>query len=149
MSQSPFPGPIAPQNNPAIAPQYFQPSNFPITAISTGSSTTITVGTAFGMSMNYVVGQTVRLIIPPEYGAEQLNGQQGQVTSIPSSDQVVVNINSLNINPFNPSPSVSYSGPQIIAIGDVNSGISNATGRDVKNSLLPGSFENISPAAFL
>lgn len=142
-------GPIAPENNPAIMPQWFQPSNFPITAISTGPTTTITTGMAFGVSVNYVIGQVIRLVIPPEYGAQQLNGQQGEVIALPSSNQVTVNINSLNTNPFNASPSHPYSSPQIIAIGDVNSGILSTTGRDIVKPLLPGSFENISPAPFL
>ena len=68
MSGYPFSGPIAPENNPVIEPEYFQPSVFPITAITQGTSTTVTTGTAFGVTNNYVIGQLVRFNIPFFYG---------------------------------------------------------------------------------
>ena len=74
--------------------------------------------------------------------------QQGNVIAIPATDQVVVNINSLNSNQFITNPSFFISPAQIIAIGDVNSGILSSSGRDIIKPLLPGSFENISPAPF-
>jgi hypothetical protein len=145
MSQSPFPGPIAPENNPAIMPQYFKPSLFDISAIALGITTLVTTS----VNHNYVIGQEVRLIIPPTFGAQLLNQQTGFVQSIPNPDQVLLNINSLGNGPFIGSPSYGPTPPQIAAIGDVNSGIISSTGRDIKNSLLPGSFQNISPAPFL
>lgn len=144
MSQSPFPGPIAPENNPPIMPQYFQPSRFVISAITLGMTTLITTTE----DMNYVIGQTIRLLIPQQFGSFQLNMQQGNVIAIPATDQVVVNINSLNSNQFITNPSFFISPAQIIAIGDVNSGILSSSGRDIIKPLLPGSFENISPAPF-
>jgi hypothetical protein len=141
MSQSPFPGPIAPENNPPINPQYYQPSQFFISAISEGATTTVTTS----VDHNYVIGQTVRLIVPFTYGAYQLNEQQGQVISIPTADQVELNINSSTADPFNSSGSLTTK-PQILAIGDVNSGQITATGRVQNITYINGSFINISPA---
>lgn len=137
-------GPIAPENNPAIFPQYFQPSQFVISALSYGTLTTITTT----KDMNYVVGQEIRLTIPAPYGAQELNEQTGFVISIPAANQVVTTINSLHANIFTPSAVTNYTPPQIMAIGDVNTGYISTNGRDIKDALLPGSFENISPAVF-
>ena len=151
----PYTGPIAPETNPRIEPQWFQPSLFPISAISYGASTTVTTGTTFGVSNNYVVGQVVRFNIPKAYGAQKLNGQQGNVISIPGSNQVVVDIDSRqDFDPFIPSPTYGPTPPQIAAIGDVNSGPTNSQVVHVpgannqtieQTTYVSGSFQNISP----
>jgi hypothetical protein len=148
MSFPPLIGPQAPERNPPIEPQYFQPSWFPITAISYGVNTTITTGTSFGVSNNYVVGQLVRLLIPFPFGAQQLNEQEGYVIGIPGADQVLLNINtSVNYDPFISSPLRSTTPASIVAVGDINSGSINASGR-TNNGLSPlGTFTNISPSA--
>lgn len=135
-------GPIAPENNPPINPQFFKPSLFDIAAIATGQTTTITTT----VDHNYVVGQAVRLLIPQTYGAQQINGQIGNVITIPAANQVVLTINSANINAFIPSPTYGPTPPQIAAIGDVNTGYISDSGPNVGDPLLPGSFQNISPA---
>lgn len=137
----PFVGPYAPESNPPIEPQYFQPSRFVISAISLGASTTFTTSE----DHNYVIGQQVRVLIPEYYGTYQISGQEGFVTSIPSSTQVVVNINSLNANSFVSSPVFGPTPPQIVAIGDVRNGAINASGRTNQSTQIPGSFINISP----
>lgn len=150
-------GPQAPENNPPIEPQWYQPSVFPITAISFGISTTVTTGTAFGVSNNYVVGQLVKFLIPKTYGAQQLNGQLGFVDSIPGPNQVVVGINtSKGYNAFIPSPAYGPTPPQIIAVGDINSGPINGTVTPINSrptnqtiaqqTFINGSFINISPS---
>jgi hypothetical protein len=141
MSSSPFPGPVPPENNPPINPQYYQPSLFFISAIALGNSTTVTTS----VNHNYVIGQLVRLLIPPTYGSFQLNEQQGYVTSIPSANQVVVNINSTQANAFVPSPTYGPTPPQIVAVGDQSSGQISATGNVQIKTYIPGSFINISP----
>jgi len=146
MSSSIFPGPIAPENNPPIEPQWFQPSNFQITAISYGTSTTVTTAPAFGVNNNYVIGQEVRFNIPFANGAQQLNGQQGIVIGIPGTNQVIVNINtSIGYDPFISVPLFGRTPPQISAIGDTNSGPINTTGRNNVGTTIQGSFLNISP----
>lgn len=134
-------GPIAPENNPPINPQYFQPSVFYISAITLGKTTLVTTS----VDHNYVVGNVVRLVIPPTYGARELNEQQGLVVSIPSSTQVVLDIYSSFGNPFIPSPAYGPTLPQIKAIGDNNSGGINSSGRINNNTTILGSFINISP----
>jgi hypothetical protein len=141
MSQSPFVGPIAPENNPPINPQYFQPSRFEISSITRGSTTLVQTT----LNNNYVIGQLVRLIIPFYCGCSGLNEQQGYVIEIPSANEVVVNINSLNQNSFIAPPAGTTVVPQILAIGDVNSGIISSTARSIPTTNIPGSFINISP----
>lgn len=209
-------GPVPPYSNPPIEPQYYQPSRFVISAITLGQTTTVTTTT----DLNYVVGQTVRLLIPEKYGCQQLSGVQGLVVSIPASDQCVIEIDSsaassfisspytatiTNItranpcvitanNSFSPGqfiliedvggmtqindkeyvitscnstsitlnlnsstfsaytsggiaslPGGVVSVPQIIAIGDNNSGIISSTGPIMSSTNIPGAFINISP----
>jgi hypothetical protein len=137
---SPFPGPTAPESNPPINPQYYQPSVFYISALSTGAITTVTTS----VDHNYVIGQLCRLLIPFTYGAQQLNEQEGYVIQIPAANQVAVNINSTKANAFVPSPSYGPTPPQIVAIGDVNSGPINSTNKN-NTTFVQGSFINISP----
>lgn len=131
--------------NVPIEPQFFQPSRFVISAISFGVNTTVTTSVAH----NYVIGQLVRLLIPSKYGSIGLNEQLGYVISIPSATSVEVNINSQGTTPFIPSPTFiafqSQTPPQIVAVGDINSGIVNSSGIASTSTLVPGSFQNISP----
>lgn len=142
----PYPGPIAPETNPRIEPLWFLPSNYTISSISRGASTTVTIqgSTSAPSSTNFVVGQQVRFTIPAPHGIQQLNGQTGYVTSIPSSNQVVVNINSVGYSPFVASPHYGRTPAQIAAIGDVNSGPINS-GRSGNQTFISGSFLNVSP----
>lgn len=152
MSSNITPGPIAPENNPPIMPDFFVPRVFYIAAITTGATTTITTT----VPHNYVVNQTIRLVLPPQYGARQLNEQQGQVISIPAPNQVLTTIYSQGIDPFIPTPPYGPTPPQIIPIGDANNGgINNTFSVGFSNLttaipqtivFIPGSFINVSPA---
>lgn len=132
-------GPIAPENNPPIHPEYYKPRVFTITAIALGKTTTVTTS----VNHNYVIGQAIKLLIPPSYGSFQLNGQTGNVIAIPAANQVTVSINSSNSNAFVIGPTTTPA--QIIAIGDVNTGPINANGPLHTSTLIPGSFQDISP----
>lgn len=136
----PYPGPIAPYNNVPIEPTWYQPRRFVISAVSLGQTTTITTTT----DMDYVVGQLVRLLIPRPYGCTQLNNAEAYVISIPADNQVELALDSsLNVNSF---ISASYiEGPQIVAIGNINTGTTNSSGRTNNSTFIPGSFINISP----
>ena len=209
-------GPVPAYANVTINAQYYQPSRFEISALTRGQTTTVTTSE----DHNYVIGQTVRLIIPSAYGCFQLNETQGIVTSVPSTTQVIVTIDSTNANDFIASPYTAtitnvtqanpaivtasnsfkaldrvlitdvggmtelndnvftvvsassssfsinvnstgftaYSGsgtaailnhpttlPQILAVGDVNSGAINSNGRIQNQTYINGSFIDISP----
>lgn len=134
-------GPIAPENNPPINPQFYQPRVFNISAISTGVTTTVTTRT----NHDYVVGQLTRLLIAQAFGSYQLNEKQAYVISIPATNQVVLDLDSTLASPFIYDPTSSVSQPQIIPIGDANSGQIN-TGRTGNLTYIPGSFIDISPA---
>ena len=141
MTYQPFPdSPVPPYNNPPIELQFYQPSQFFISAISLGVITTITT-TA---NMNYVLGQQVRLLIPNGFGSRQLNEQTGFVTDIPAPNEVTLDLNSQNADLFFNNPALATKA-QILAIGDRNSGIISSTGRVNSSTNIPGSFINISP----
>jgi hypothetical protein len=136
-------GPIAPFSNPPIEPQYFQPWKFNITNITLGSTTTITLSIPSITNLNYVLGQQVRLLIPPPFGCRQLNGQTGFVIAIPASNQITIDVDSTGGDAYVAS---SFRTPaQCLAIGDINSGVISQTGRVILNTDIPGSFINISP----
>lgn len=141
MSSSPplLNGPIPPYTNPPIEPQNFKPSRFVISAVTLGNTTLVTTS----VNHNYVIGQECRLIIPNGYGCRQLNGVTGLVDSIPNPNQVVLLINSIGGDPFIAANLRQV--PQILAIGDINSGATNDHGRRYTKSYIPGSFRNISP----
>lgn len=131
--------PIPAYSNVPIQPQFYQPSRFIISSITLGQTTTITTTE----DHNYVIGQLVRLIIPPTYGTRQLNEQQGYVIFIPAPNQVVLDIYSLGFDSFISSSATTKA--QILAIGDINSGPTNISGRINNITYIPGSFMDISP----
>jgi hypothetical protein len=136
---SPFPGPVAPYYNVPINAQYYKPSQFFISGITLGQTTLVTTT----VNHNYVIGQGVRLVIPYFNGTNQLNEQQGLVISIPNPNQVIINIDSSAYTLFKTSTYPTQ--PQILAIGDINSGDINASGNVNTGTFIPGSFINISP----
>jgi hypothetical protein len=141
MSGYPFPGPIAYGNNFPINAQYFEPSRFVISNITLGESTTVDTST----ENNYVLGQMVRLLVPPYYGTFQLDEQTGIILNILSSTSFILNIYSLGMDAFIPTPSYGPTLPQVVAIGDINTGLISSTGRSLPTTTIPGAFENISP----
>lgn len=131
----------------AITGAYVKKVNFPflyapgvsfVTAVTTGPTTAITTSAPHNM----VVGQEVAFRIPPQWGITQLNSlpnvyipgspMYGYVISVPSSTTLVVAINSSSFTAFNSNPvyAPGLSFPQMVAVGDVNTGgwpITNAS----------------------
>lgn len=140
-------GPQAAESNPPIEPQFFKPSVFPIFTISRGPTTTVTMLSAFGVDNNYAVGQKVRFLIPPSHGMQQINQQTAQVIGRPAINQITVDIDSRFYDVFIISPAYGLTPPQVIAIGDVNSGLISTNGRNNATTTVPGSFVNTSPFA--
>lgn len=134
--------PTPPYQNPPIEPQYYLPNRFVIANITEGPTTFITTTTP----QNYVVGQLIRLIIPQQNGAQQLNNQQAFVIGIQTSTEVEIALYTVGCDPFIASPAnPSRTSPQILAIGDVNTGAINTMGRINNGTFIPGSFIDISP----
>ena len=136
----PYSGPIALYNNLPIHSDYYEPNAYFIDDITLGSTTIVTTTE----NHNYVIGQEVRFIIPPDNGTRQLNGKQGMVIAIPSVTQVTINIDSRLFDTFVDSSEPTQ--PQILAIGDYNSGNINASGNLDTSTSIPGSYINISPS---
>ena len=130
--------PIPAYANVPIQADFYQPNRFVLSSISLGDTTTITTTE----DVNYVLGQLVRLIIPPQFGTRTLNERQGYVIAIPSSTQVTLDIDSKGMDAF--INATARTKAQILAIGDINSGPINM-GRNNNTTYIQGSFINISP----
>lgn len=102
-------------------PNNYSPFNCVITAITRGSSTTVT----FSVEHDFVVGQEVQFVLPAQWGTTQLDGKKGYVTSI-TSTQIVVDINSSSYTAFayptSATAALAMTFPQVVGIGDANSG---------------------------
>lgn len=133
-------GPTPPYSNVPIQPQYYKPRRFVISGIDLGQQTTVTTT----VPMDYVIGQLVRLIIPPSFGTRQLNETEAYVIGIPAPDQVVLDVSSVGMDSYINSSARTKA--QILGIGDINQGQINADGRTNQKTYIPGSFINISPA---
>lgn len=114
-----------------LYPYLYFPGETIISAITLGTTTTIDTASAH----NFVVGQEVAFRIPSQWGTTQLNSLPntlvpgspvyGYVISITDYNTVVVNIDSSAYTAFNSNQSATvlgYSYPQIVAVGDVNTG---------------------------
>lgn len=118
----------------------YQPSRFVISAVTLGTSTTITTTEEH----NYAIGQLVRLLIPPTFGCRQLNEKTGYLLSIPSTTSFVLNIDSSrNVDAYIASSAITVA--QTLGIGDINTGQINSSGRVNLKTYIPGSYINISP----
>lgn len=136
MSNTVISYPIPAYQNLPIRSNYYMPSRYEISAIANGQTTTITTST----DHNYVIGQLVRIHIPPTFGIRELNEQKGYVILIPAANQVTVDIDSSFFNSF--VSSIATTKPQICAIGDINQG--NFNQPQAENIFIEGSFRNIS-----
>lgn len=129
--------PIPPYSNVNIVATNYNPNVFTISGISLGVKTTVTTIA----NMNFALGQLVRLLIPQTFGCYQLNQKTGYVLSIPTTNSVVIGINSVGVDPFIASSATTVA--QIAPVGDVNNGSSNSA-RTNQNISIPGSFINVS-----
>lgn len=115
-----------------LYPFLYSPEVSFITAVSTGSTTVVSTTSPH----NLVVGQQVAFRVPSAWGITQLNslpnvtipGQPvyGFVTVVNSSTQVTVNIVSTSYTAYTSNVAVSsvpgLTPPQMLAVGDVNTG---------------------------
>ena len=130
--------PIALYSNLPIHAEYYTPSRFEIANITRGTTTVITTT----LDHDYVIGQQVRNWVPIPYGCRQINGIPAYVLSIPSTTSIQISIDSSNFDAFY-ALSLSQK-PQIVAIGDTNTGQINLNNKQMM-PWIPGSFRNISP----
>ncbi len=133
--------PIPLYQNVPIREDFYKPKRYDIEDITLGQTTIVETT----VDHDYVIGQQIRLIIPQSCGCFQLNEVTGYVIEIPSQIEVRVDINSsVNVDPYVPSTNPIVIA-QILAIGDINTGKINATGRLNTGTFIPGSFQDISP----
>lgn len=133
--------PIPAYSNVPIHAEFYNPNRFVISDVTLGQTTIVTTTT----DMNYVIGQQVRLLIPASFGCYQLNETFGYVLSIPADNEVEISIDSSrNVNQYIASSETTCVA-QILAIGDINMGTINSTGRRNTGTFIPGSFIDVSP----
>lgn len=115
-----------------LYPFLYVPEDNVVSAVTRGTTTTVTTT----MNHNFVVGQEIAFRIPGPYGTTQLNSLPnviipgspvyGYVVSITDNTTFVCSVNSsaytaFNVNqPFANFPGLQF--PQVLAVGDVNSG---------------------------
>lgn len=124
--------PTGAQVKKVLYPFLYFPGTAVVTGVTTGTTTTIDTASAH----NFFVGQEVALRIPTAWGTTQLNSLPnsttpgspiyGYVIAVTDYNTVVLNINSTGYTAFTNNPTVAslagISYPQIVAVGDVNSG---------------------------
>lgn len=115
-----------------LYPDLYFPGDVVISAITTGTTTTIDTASAH----NFVVGQEVAFRIPSQWGTVELNSLPnvlipgfpvyGYVIAVTDFNTFIVNIDSSAYTAFTTSVAVSsvpgLSFPQVVAVGDVNTG---------------------------
>lgn len=115
-----------------LYPDLYMPGGAVISAVTVGSTTTVDCASAH----NLVVGQQVAFRIPSSWGITELNSLPnnsipgspiyGNVISVTDYNTVVVNIDSSSYTAYTSNIAVAsvpgLSFPQIVAVGDVNSG---------------------------
>lgn len=81
-------------------------------------------------------------------GMTQLNGSSFHILS-QTATTITIDVNSTFFSPYTSGGTATAFPtdgrlPQIVAVGDINNGIVNASGRSNVSTLIPGSFQNIS-----
>lgn len=132
--------PVPAYANVPIRADYYKPKRFVIANITLGFTTLVETV----LDMDYVIGQQVRLVIPIGYGCSQINNRTAYVISIPTTKTVVLDLDSSrNVDPY--VAGSERDSPEILAIGDINTGPTNTEGNINNITYIPGSFINISP----
>lgn len=114
-----------------------------VSDVVVGATTTVTTSVDHG----FVVGQEVRLTIPSNWGMVELDALTGFVLSIPSANEVVLDINSTGFTAFAfPTSADVATGsdfPQVYSVGDQNFGYV-FDGTDPLNRVVGAFFANTS-----
>ena len=135
-------GPLAPERNPPINPEFYVPRVKVIASITSISQSYTQVVTT--EDNEFVVGQTVRFNIPIGDGMRGLNGAQAYVVSVTNSTTFLVGYDTTTLGAFSSSGNPKQSS-YVVPLGDVNSGQINSSGRINNTIYIPGSFINVSP----
>lgn len=138
-----FLGPIAPERNPPIEPQWYSPRVVEIESITPISQFVTEIETS--EANLFVVGQTVRFVIAQNCGVRGLSEQQAYITQIIDDTHFYVAFDVTNMNSFNPAGNTNQPS-YVCPIGDINSGPINSNGRINNILFIDGSFINVSPA---
>lgn len=122
----------------------YYPFTCDISSVSQGLTTTVTTT----IDNAFKVGNQVSFRIPPQYGMTQLNGLKGYIISVPSANQIVVNIVSTNFDAFSVptvTPPTVIDPAQVVAIGDSNTGSQSPGSVYPIPNTIPGAYYNTFP----
>ena len=118
----------------------FYPFVCGITAITPqGTQTLVTTD----IDNAFVVGNQVQFQIPRQWGMRQLNQLKGYVSAVPDVDDILVNIDTSNFDPFvvpTPTPGVVIDPAQVLLSGNYNNGQLYPSGVPVLQIQIPGSY---------
>lgn len=122
-----------------LYPDLYNPFACTIDGITIGSPTVFTTTVAHA----FVVGQQVRILIPTGWGTTQIDNTTGFVTAV-TATTVTVDIDSTGATAFAyPSSATAALGityPQIIPVGDANTGYTAAGSVPPSPITIPGAF---------
>lgn len=134
-------GPLAPERNPPITPEYYAPKLATISSITSISQFATQVVTV--EENEYVIGQIIRFVIPERDGMIQLDEREALIISITNATTFLTDIDTTQMGLFNASIN-TFQDPFIVPVGDINSGAINSSGRINNLLYISGSFKNIS-----
>jgi hypothetical protein len=110
------------------------PSALTITGITQANPMVITVSSNSDQMNTYIPGQKIKLNVPVTYGMIQANGLTPQILMV-NGQQIAVNVNSLNFDPFVIPPTGSLGPATIAPFGSQNLQFSNITNQIAFQSL--------------
>lgn len=112
--------------NAYLPPVITIPSALEITNISNAQAMVVTTSADSDQVNSYIIGQLVILTVPVPYGMWQANGLSGTIISV-SGNQLTLNINSLQFDPFVTPPSAIAQNASLAPAGSRNLQYSNDT----------------------
>jgi hypothetical protein len=116
-----------PNNANTYLPPVIQiPSALEITAISNSNPMIITTSMNSDQVNTYIPGQKVKLTVPVTFGMWQANNQIAQIIAV-NGNELTLNINSINFDPFTIPPPGSLGPASIAPFGSQNLQFSNTT----------------------
>jgi hypothetical protein len=122
----------------------YTPGNNNVIAVTQSNPATVTTS----LPHNYVFGQQVQFLIPPQWGMRQLNMLTGYVLSVPTPTTFTVNIDTTLFDAFvvpTQHPPAVIQSAQVAAIGDFNSGTLAPGGVLPLPQTIPGAYINTPP----
>ena len=112
--------------NEYLPPTITTPSTLIITQITNAYPLVVTVAVGFDEADTYRIHQTIKFIVPSDYGMPQINGLIGKIISV-SGFNLTVDLDSSQFSPFIQNPVTKQQLPLIAPYGSNNLQFNNFT----------------------